>query len=155
MDSRFGVLTLMVLVALSGLGQGQAHAYGNDFSCPVGTDGACLSFGEVVCRSGAKCVEQSATCFSTYTCGLSNEFVCKSDFEDLASSCRRLQTDHEELSSNNERLRNACTDLQSDYNTLVDEIERIRQTHSNLLRCLASSRDSSSCINQAPTGQSP
>ena len=58
------------------------YAYGNSFTCPVGTDAACLDYGDKVCSSFSKCVSDDAVCFDSYTCGYKG-FVCKSKYDDL------------------------------------------------------------------------
>jgi hypothetical protein len=74
-----------------------AHiAYAEDFSCYAGKRGACLDYGDKVCSSFAKCVGENATCFESNTCDFRG-FVCKSKFDDLAESCKRLANDQEEL----------------------------------------------------------
>tara|TARA_R110002072_G_scaffold301599_1_gene481685 strand:- start:37 stop:924 length:888 start_codon:yes stop_codon:yes gene_type:complete len=121
-------------------------AFGSSFSCPGGTDPACLDYGAKVCKSfskcvsdnakvcepfskcvsdyakvcksSAKCVSDGATCFEQYTCGLSNRFVCESDFDDLKS-------EYYDLLSDNQNLRNKNSATVSEYNLLVDKYNNL------------------------------
>jgi hypothetical protein len=74
-----------------------AHiANAEDFSCYPGKRGACLDYGDKVCSSYAKCVGQNATCFEANACDFRG-FMCKSKFDDLAESCKRLADDQDSL----------------------------------------------------------
>lgn len=143
MNSRLRCLLALALISIAAT---KAFAYGDNFSCPIGARGACLSFGEIVCRSGAQCVEQNSTCFRAKTCGFSNDFVCKSDFDNLASSCRNMQNDYNDIAGKLRRLQYKCSDQQSDYQSLVDEVERLMQERSELLLCISSRSEAASCV---------
>ncbi|MFV1872983.1 MAG: hypothetical protein ACMZ64_06665 [Oleiphilus sp.] len=111
----------------------EAHAYGNDFSCSFGKQGACLDYGDKICPSAAKCVNSDAICFDSYTCGYGG-FVCKSKLDDFAS-------EYDDLLSK-------CNNIASEYDDLTDE-------YNNLLRRYKSKvseyEDFESCVSYATT----
>jgi len=82
-----------------------ASGFGNDFTCPIGKQGACLGYGDKVCSSMAKCVSNDAVCFDSYTCNYKG-FTCKSKFDDLA-------TEYDSLVDRYNRLLRAQRDLES------------------------------------------
>ncbi len=78
-----------MLCIFMGLGGMSLNAYGNNFSCNYGKQGACLDYGDKVCSSYSKCVKDDAVCFDSYTCGYQG-FVCKSKFQGLADEYDEL-----------------------------------------------------------------
>lgn len=79
------IISIFVFI---GLGS-NLYAYGNNFSCNYGKQGACLDYGDKVCSSYSKCVKDDAICFDSYTCNYQG-FVCKSKFQDLANEYDEL-----------------------------------------------------------------
>lgn len=112
-------LTLCLCIPLSA---GQAQ---ESFSCPFGTDGACLSFGDKVCPGSGKCVDQNASCFDSFACDY-NGFACKSDVDEI---------------------RTKYNDLVTRYNSSLDEIDQLtgqvvtlRSTLTDMQTCLSAAR---------------
>lgn len=70
--------------------------FAQSFSCRMGSQPACLDYGDKVCNSTAKCVSSDAVCFDSYTCNYSG-FVCKSDMDDLAKKAKRMAEGYDEL----------------------------------------------------------
>lgn len=68
------IRTLTFLVALTLA----SPALGANFSCRIGTQPACLDYGDKVCSSSSMCVDQNALCFSSYQCNYEG-FTCKSN----------------------------------------------------------------------------
>jgi hypothetical protein len=66
------------------------------FSCSIGSQPACLDYGEKVCSSNGKCVTSDAVCFNSYTCNFEG-FVCKSDMDELAEKAKRMAQGYDEL----------------------------------------------------------
>lgn len=66
------------------------------FSCMIGTQPACLDYGDKVCSSNSKCVRSDAVCFDSFTCNYAG-FVCKSDMDDLADKAKRMAQGYDEL----------------------------------------------------------
>ena len=73
-----------------------ALSYGSNFSCSYGKQGACLDYGDKVCSSFAKCVNNNAVCFDSYACNYKG-FICKSKFDDLADACEEISDKHDDL----------------------------------------------------------
>ena len=65
------------------------------FSCSFG-EPACLSYGDKVCPSHAKCVDSSAQCFDSHTCNYKG-FVCKSTFDDVVDEHNEVVESYNEL----------------------------------------------------------
>lgn len=75
------------------------------FSCPDSTVAACLDSDDKVCSGLAKCVDERATCFEQYPCGLSEGFVCAEKYNDTLDDLRQAVKLHEELALENVTLR--------------------------------------------------
>ena len=103
-------------------------AYGNNFSCSYGKQGACLDYNDKVCSAYSKCVDQNAQCFNQNTCGYGG-FVCKSDLEDLAN-------DYDSLASKCKRLANDYDDLTDKYNNLVNDYNNQLEKHKSYQDCI-------------------
>jgi len=109
-----------------------------DFSCPGYARGACLSYGDTVCGSGTKCVDQSATCFRAYTCNYKG-FTCKSDHD-------RLVTEHESLVGEFNQLVRRGKELADEYDELVEQHNALMETYATLDRDFD---DFKTCVNSA------
>jgi hypothetical protein len=83
------------------------------FSCSFGSEPACLDYGAVVCKSGAKCVTRDAICFDSFTCDYDG-FVCKSDADDAVKKA---------------------------VGEVADEYESVRRKYNNLVNCLNGASD--------------
>ena len=112
-------------------------AFGETFSCSFGKRPACLDYGDKVCSSFAKCVDNNAKCFNSYTCGYKG-FVCKSKFDDLADEydgllrkCKNIATEHDNVIA--------------EYNSLLRKYKNAVSEHEDLQNCVsfASSLDRS------------
>ena len=77
----------------------------SDFSCPQGTERACLDAGDKVCPGSTRCVVESATCFDEYPCGLNGGFVCESRYDGVLKDYKQAVNQHNQLASENEDLR--------------------------------------------------
>lgn len=117
----FAILILLVIVLMS-----KVHAYGNNFSCPYGTEGACINYGDKICSSLSKCVDSNATCFDANTCGYKG-FVCKSQLDDLAyeyddllTNCKKVAQEHDSIVNNYNQLLLQFQILESEYEDLVN-----------------------------------
>ena len=76
-----------------------------DFSCPDGTEAACLNGGDKVCPSSTKCVDEGATCFDEYPCDLNGSFVCESEYDAVMRDYQQVVRQYDELASENVDLR--------------------------------------------------
>lgn len=85
---RLIIALSVVLLATPSLAQ--------SFSCRMGTEPACLDYGDKVCSSRGKCVTSDAVCFDSYTCNYAG-FVCKSDMDELAEKAKRVTQGYDDL----------------------------------------------------------
>ena len=106
-------------------------AYEQNFSCPFGSTGTCLDYGDKVCSTFGKCVGRNAVCFDEYTCGFGG-FVCKSDYESLSLRFDTLVMEYDTLVmeynlqlEKQKRLLNSHSELLEKYNNLVDEYNQL------------------------------
>lgn len=76
-----------------------------DFSCPDGTNAACLDNGDQVCPGSAKCVSNDDVCFEKNTCPSGGGFICESEYDDILSDYRKAVSQHDELATENVNLR--------------------------------------------------
>ncbi|WP_232419302.1 MULTISPECIES: hypothetical protein [Paracoccus] len=83
------LLSLLVLAAAS-------PALGQSFSCRIGTQPACLDYGDKVCSSSGMCVDRNAACFDQYQCNYEG-FTCKSNVTECVEAHDSLLRKHNEL----------------------------------------------------------
>lgn len=114
----------ILIVSLFLFGSQAAGAYGNNFSCAYGKQGACLDYGDKVCSSFAKCVDSDAVCFNSSTCGYKG-FVCKSkldslaaDYDDLLGRCKNISLSHDDLVDRYNELLSKLRSIASDFGDL-------------------------------------
>jgi len=96
------------------------------FSCSIGTDPACLDYGAKVCKSFAKCVDQNAVCFDTFTCDYKG-FICKSKLYDVVDLYESLEVKY-----------NILVD---DYNKLLHTSQTVEEEYEAFKACLDSAED--------------
>lgn len=105
------------------------HAWGQSFSCSIGSQPACLDYGDKVCSSMAKCVSSGAICFDSYTCDFRG-FVCKSTLDEAVEEIEAKVDQHNllvqefnELREEAERLSTLLVGLRREHQTLVSDVE--------------------------------
>ena len=76
-----------------------------DFSCPTGTEAACLNGGDKVCPGSTRCIDEHATCFDNYPCNLSGGFVCQAQYDNAMTGCKQAVGQYDELATENVSLR--------------------------------------------------
>ena len=76
-----------------------------EFTCPAGTEAACLEAGDKVCAGDTKCVDRSATCLEDFPCNLNEGFVCTSEHDASLADCRDKVAQYEALIKENVDLR--------------------------------------------------
>lgn len=111
-------------------------ASSQSFSCTFGQP-ACLDYGAKVCSSLAKCVDQSAVCFDSYTCNFKG-FVCKSDYDEAVAEIKAKVRRYNSLVDDINNLRVLYAALESEHNTANDKLSSLRRTQVNLISCLES-----------------
>ena len=92
-------VTLIVALALVSIG-----ALG-EFSCPYGTNAACLDDGDKVCPGSTKCVDVDVVCFDKNTCDSGTSFVCESEYDEVLNDYKKTVKQHNQLASENVGLR--------------------------------------------------
>jgi hypothetical protein len=83
-------LTLLLFFTLA------SPAWSANFSCRIGTQPACLDYGDKVCSSGSMCVDQNAACFDNYQCDYEG-FTCKSNVTECVEAHGILLQKHNDL----------------------------------------------------------
>ncbi len=131
---------LMALIGLCGPVAGQS------FQCRIGQDAACLDWGETVCSSGGKCVNESAACFDAYQCDYKG-FACKSDVDQcieahdkIARDYNALLADYETLRSAGQQLAESHDVLQSDLQELRRDVRELEDARAEVQACLATAQ---------------
>lgn len=69
---------------------------GQNFSCRIGSQPACLDYGDQVCSSSGMCVDRDAACFDKYQCNYEG-FTCKSNVTECVEAHEKLLKEHNEL----------------------------------------------------------
>ena len=85
---RLPVLLLALTLASPALGQ--------NFSCRIGTQPACLDYGDKVCSSRGMCVDQNSACFDQNQCNYEG-FTCKSNVTECVEAHDTLLRKHNDL----------------------------------------------------------
>ena len=107
---RLSLLLLALTLASPALGQ--------DFSCRIGTQPACLDYGDKVCSSRGMCVDQNSACFDQNQCNYEG-FTCKSNVTECADAHDTLLRKHNDLVDDfNENL-----EIAKDMAARLDDIE--------------------------------
>lgn len=78
-------------------------ATAQNFSCRIGTQPACLDYGDQVCSSSGKCVDSSSACFDQYQCDYEG-FTCKSNVTECVDAHDALVRKYNDLLSDHEDL---------------------------------------------------
>ncbi len=81
-----------------------AGAHG-DFSCPDGTNMACLDAADTVCPATAKCVDKAAVCLDASGCDSARGYICGSEYDAVWSDHQKIVSQYNELLSENVSLR--------------------------------------------------
>jgi hypothetical protein len=100
-----------------------------DFTCPNGTEAACLDTGDKVCPGSTKCIDEGATCFDEYPCDLVEGFVCASEYDGVMNGYKQAVKQHDELVSENVALREMRLEIKNcviNASALKDAIRCVR-----------------------------
>jgi len=89
-------LTVLLLVTVA------ARA---DFSCPEGTNEACLDADDTVCPVTAKCVEKDALCLDASICDSPRGYICGSMYDQVLADYEKAVGQYNQLTSENVELR--------------------------------------------------
>ena len=127
-------LMVPFLIVLGGGAEAQ------NFSCSFGKQGACLDYGDKVCSSYSKCVDQNAACFDTYQCDYEG-FTCKSNVTECVQGHDDLVRKYNFLSSDYDDLVNKYNTLLSDYNNLLATAKKQARELDGIKSCLVYADD--------------
>jgi len=100
-----------------------------DFTCPTGTEAACLDTSDKVCPGSTKCIDEGATCFDEYPCSLSEGFVCAAEYDGVMNGYKQAVKQHDELASENVTLREMRLEIKNcviNASALKDAIRCVR-----------------------------
>lgn len=94
------------------------------FSCNWGQP-ACLDYGETVCTSRGKCVDDNAICFDQWQCDYEG-FTCRSNVTDCVEDYEALRRDY--------------NDLVDDYNDILETARGLADDLEEFESCLIYAR---------------
>ncbi len=120
--------TVIFLIALSLL---SSSALG-DYSCPDGTNAACLNNGDNVCPASAKCVNNEAVCLDGRACDSARGYICGSEYDEVLKDYEKVVSQYNQLTLENVDLRNIRLEQRNcviNAATLKDAIKCVRSQH--------------------------
>ena len=85
-------------------------AVAQSFTCSFGKRAACLDYGDTVCSSWGKCVDENAACFEQYQCDYEG-FTCKSYLSDCGDKLSEFADDYDSLVWDYNKLRGVAEEL--------------------------------------------
>ena len=75
------------------------------YTCPDGTNMACLDDGDTVCPLSAKCVDKAAVCLEEPQCDSDRGYICGSEYDAILSDHQKTVGQYNQLLSENVDLR--------------------------------------------------
>jgi hypothetical protein len=75
------------------------------FTCPDGTNMACLDEGDTVCPLSAKCVDKAAVCLDKNGCDSARGYICGSEYDAVLNDHQATVGQYNQLLSENVSLR--------------------------------------------------
>jgi hypothetical protein len=100
-----------------------------DYSCPDGTNAACLGNGDTVCPASAKCVGNEAVCLDGRACDSARGYICGSEYDELMKDYEKVVSQYNQLTSENVGLREIRLEQRNcviNAATLKDAIKCVR-----------------------------
>jgi hypothetical protein len=97
-DMKHSIMTIILILTSTGAWC--------DFTCPSGTDAACLDDGDKVCPTSARCIDNNAVCFDEYICEAGDGYVCESRYDEMANQNQALASEFNTLASKHNMLLN-------------------------------------------------
>lgn len=76
-----------------------------DFSCPPGTNAACIDEGDTVCPVSAKCVAGDAVCLDGQGCDSDSGYICGSQYDAVMRDYEKTVSQYNQLTTENVDLR--------------------------------------------------
>ena len=129
-------------------------ASAQNFSCRIGTNPACLNYGDTICSNQGQCVDRNAACFDSYQCNYEG-FTCKSNVTDCVRVYDQLMVTHNELVDDFNRMQDGYNELADDHDKLTDDYRALLVEHDTVLtaqrRLNRILTDLESCVELAST----
>ena len=122
-------------------------ALGQDFSCRIGTQPACLDYGDKVCSSSGMCVDSNAACFDKYQCNYEG-FTCKSNVTECVEAHDKLLREHNTLVDDYNGLLKKHKELAADFDETITAARALKSDYDRIESSLA---DIESCLIYAST----
>lgn len=100
------------------------------YTCPDGTNMACLDAGDTVCPMTAKCVDKAAVCLEEPRCDSDRGYICGSEYDAVLRDHQDTVDQYNRLLSENVNLREDRLEKRScviNAATLKDAISCVRQ----------------------------
>jgi hypothetical protein len=116
---------VMFLFALSLL----SSSAPGDYSCPDGSNAACLDNGDIVCPAYAKCVNKEAVCLDESACDSARGYICGSEYDEIMKDYEKVVSQYNQLTSENVDLRETRLEQRNcviNAATLKDAIRCVR-----------------------------
>jgi hypothetical protein len=101
-----------------------------DFTCPQGTEEACLETGDTVCPASAKCVDDKALCLDARDCGSARGYICGSLYDEVLADYEKAVAQYNQLTAENVELRDQALERRNcviNAQTLKAAIACVRQ----------------------------
>jgi hypothetical protein len=101
----------------------------SDYSCPDGTNAACLDNEDIVCPASAKCVPNEAVCLDERACDSARGYICGSVYDELMKDYEKVVSQYNQLTSENVGLREIRLEQRNcviNAATLKDAIKCVR-----------------------------
>lgn len=127
------VTLLLVTIAFNPADQAAAQ----NFSCGFADRGACLGYGETVCSSLGRCVDENAVCFDEFRCDYEG-FTCRSNVTDCVGEYDELRRDYNQLVSEYNQLLEDFGELDDAFDEARRELRTQASAIGDLVGCLES-----------------
>ena len=137
------------VIAVAILATSETASLAQNFSCSFGKRAACLDYGDQVCSSTAKCVDQSASCFDAYQCNYEG-FTCKSNVSEIIDKYDTLVKKYNSLLDDNRTLVDDFNGLVRTKNSLIVNVSNLEDEMDTMRSCIrysSSHEEARSCIN--------
>ena len=126
---------LVAIAAIIGGTLFPSDSLAQSFSCSIGKKAACLDYGDKVCSTFAKCVDQKAACFDQFQCNYEG-FTCKSNVTKIASKYDDLVEDYNRLVRSKKSLAEDYDELLSTSRSLLAQYEEMKSDAEAYEQCV-------------------
>lgn len=110
-------------------------ALGQNYSCRIGTQPACLDYGDKICASSGMCVDRDAACFDQYQCNYEG-FTCKSNVTNCVKVHDTLLQEHNTLVDDYNALVKKHKELATDFDRTITAARALKSNLDDIESCL-------------------